>query len=179
MFDNKKYNDKKSLTFKIFLLYWRIIWPLITMMPPGLVFFSFKRKLINLHGAQIKSGVKIYPGVKIYNPRNLRINTSVTIGRTVNLYSVGKIEIGSGTVISQDCVILTATHDYRSADFDLLIKNVNIGENVWLAKSVTVLPGVDICSDTVIGVNGLVGRSITASDVYVAPLVKRLQNISG
>jgi putative colanic acid biosynthesis acetyltransferase WcaF len=171
---NSSYVDKRSLNQKIYLFYWRVLWSFLNNAFPLAPGFILRRVLLRIHGAKIGKGTRIYGGVKIYNPSNLVIGRSVTVGRGVNLYSVSSIVIGDGSVLSQKCELLTASHDFRSQDFRLVTKPVSIGKNVWLSQDVVVGPGVDITENTVVGIRGLVVKSIEVSGIYVAPKVTKL-----
>ena len=63
-------------------------------------------------------------------------------------------------------MILTGTHDV--ADYSTVIaKPVVIGDNTWVTSNVTILPGVTIGSNTIIGAGSVVSRDIP-SEVFAA-----------
>ncbi|MDC1333164.1 hypothetical protein N8220_00420 [Schleiferiaceae bacterium] len=169
-----RYIDDRSLPQKLFLIYWRILWILLKRVLPLRVGFLWRICLVKVHGGVIGWNSRIYGSVKIYDPRNLSIGDFVTVGPHVNLYSVQKIVIGNGTVVSQKSELLTASHDFKSDSFDLVKKSITIGDDVWLSQGVWVGPGVKIANKTTVGARGLVVKSILVSGVYVAPTVDRL-----
>lgn len=168
------YIDDRSLLQKIFLIYWRILWLLANRVFPLKAGFLWRIFLIRIHGGVVGWDSRVYGSVKIYDPRNLKIGNFVTVGPYVNLYSVDKIVIGNGTVISQKSELLTASHDFKNDSFDLVKKSITIGDNVWLSQGVWVGPGVEIVDKTVVGARGLVVKSILKVGIYVAPTVNIL-----
>ncbi len=73
------------------------------------------------------------------------------IGDRVVLYSLGKIEIGSNVVVSQNSYLCAGTHDYTVPSFDISGPKVKIEDEVWLASDVFVGPGVTIGRGAVVG----------------------------
>jgi galactoside O-acetyltransferase len=77
----------------------------------------------------------------------------------------GEIEIGDHTEFGPNVVIVTVGHPLDPANRPLMYaEKVTIGKNVWIGASVTILPGVRIGDNTVIGAGSLVTKDIP-SDV--------------
>lgn len=96
---------------------------------------------------------------------NIEVGEHTGLG---NLYirAVGKVNIGHNCSFSYNNMILTGTHDYE--DFSTVIaKPVTIGDYVWVTSNVTILPGVTIGSNTVIGAGSVVTKDIP-SGVFAA-----------
>lgn len=92
------------------------------------------------------------------------IHPSVILERNLNLDRVDPkgITIRSGCLIASGTSILCHEHVYRDPnDFDLpLLKPVEIGERTFVGVGVTILPGVTIGSDCIIGAGSLVSKDI-------------------
>ena len=109
----------------------------------------------------------------------------VSFGKDVSLNSksyingCGGVSIGDSTRIGTQSIIIASNHKF--GDPDLLIKDaitkigVSLGENIWLGARVTVLDGVDICSDTVIGACSVVSKKIDQKGIYVGIPAKRIK----
>ena len=86
----------------------------------------------------------------------------------LTLVDDGEVHIGEHTMIGPNCTIITTGHPIRP---DLREKvtqyslPVTIGRNVWLGANVTVLPGVTIGDNSVIGACSLVAKDIPANVV--------------
>ena len=78
------------------------------------------------------------------------------------------IWVGDGTKFGPNVTLVTATHptdpEERSGGMQYN-KPVRIGKNCWLGAGVTVLPGVTIGDDTVIGAGSLVTKDIPSGVV--------------
>ena len=98
--------------------------------------------VLKIFGAKIGRAAAVYPSVQIWAPWNLELADNVTIGPFADLYNVAAIKIGSGSIISQKAVICTASHDYNSPAFELLLGAVAIENNCWIAAEAFVCPGI-------------------------------------
>ena len=111
------------------------------------------------------------------------------------------IEIGEGTFINFDCIILdackvkigshvligprtciySATHPIyapvRIEGYDIS-KPVTIGDNVWLGGNVVINPGVTIGENTIIGAGSVVTKSIPANVIAAGNPCKIIREIN-
>jgi acetyltransferase-like isoleucine patch superfamily enzyme len=116
----------------------------------------------------VKGRVKLGPGVGVVTGPNARLtigdNTYITASSVV--YCANEIEIGSDCAIAWNTTIIdTDFHrihypDGSENDASLPIK---IGDKVWIGCNCTILKGVTIGSNSVIGANTLVNRDIPAN----------------
>jgi putative colanic acid biosynthesis acetyltransferase WcaF len=134
---------------------WWIVQNTMTGLSPQFM-YNWRNLWYRLFGAQIGNQVLIRPSVKTTYPWKLTIGDNSWIGDEVNLYTLGEIEIGTNTVISQKCYLCTGSHDYTSPTFDIFAKKITIGNGVWLASDVFVAPGVTIGDGTVVGARSTV-----------------------
>lgn len=124
--------------------------------------YGFRSWLLRRFGAHIGKGVRIRPTVEIPYPWKLSIGDWCWIGDQVTLYTLGEIEVGANTVISQHSYICAASHDYTLPTFDIFDRPVHIGPEAWLATGVFVGPGVTIGSGAVIGAKSVVLKDVPA-----------------
>jgi putative colanic acid biosynthesis acetyltransferase WcaF len=129
--------------------------------------YRWRSALLRMFGATVGKKVLIRPTVTITYPWKLTIGDNCWIGDDVVLYTLGKLDIGSNTVISQKSYICTASHDIASEDFTIFDRKVTIGRKVWLAADVFVAPGVNIGDGCVVG-----ARSSVFSDLPPMMLCK-------
>lgn len=92
------------------------------------------------------------------------INSSAVLERNLNLDRVDPkgITIKSGCLIASGTTILCHEHVYRDPNnFDLpLLNPVEIGERTFIGVGATILPGVTIGSDCIIGAASVVTKDI-------------------
>ena len=109
----------------------------------------------------------------------------IEIGRDVSINSksfingCGGVTIGDNTRIGTQSIIIASNHKFD--DPNVLVKDaitkqgVQLGENIWLGARVTVLDGIQIANDTVIGACSLVTKPLTESGVYVGVPAKKMK----
>lgn len=124
--------------------------------------YRWRVMLLRLFGARIGSKVIIRPSVTVTYPWKLSIGDHSWIGDDVVLYTLGELQIGANTVISQKSYICTASHDTASASFAIFNDKVIIKDKVWLAADVFVAPGVCINEGCVVGARSSVFQDLPA-----------------
>ena len=112
----------------------------------------------------------------IMNP-SLIIEDNVNIGDVCHISCASKIVISSGTLIGQFVTINDNSHGDNNFDMLNEIKPINrsifskggilIEENVWIGDKVTILGGVRIGKNSVIGANTIVINDVPEFSIYV------------
>ncbi|WP_299127948.1 putative colanic acid biosynthesis acetyltransferase [uncultured Winogradskyella sp.] len=138
--------------------------------------YSWRRFLLRMFGAKIGKKVIIRPSVEITYPWKVSIGDYSWVGDDVVLYSLGEIEIGSNTVVSQKSYICTGSHHYNSETFEIYSKKVTIGNKCWLATDVYVAPAVTIGDFTVVGARSSVFSDLPANKVCVGSPAKAIKD---
>ena len=132
--------------------------------------YGWRRWLLRLFGAQIGEKVLIRPTVRVTYPWKVRIGDYSWIGDDVVLYSLGEIDIGPHTVISQKSYICTGSHDFTKPEFPIYALPIKIGDQVWIATDVFVAPGVTIDDGVVVGARSTVLHDLPAGMIcYGSP----------
>lgn len=99
---------------------------------------------------------------------NCRIGEATFINHGAYLMDAGKITVGSHCFIGPNCGMYTAIHAMLPEERNRGIeraKPIVLGDNVWLGGDVTILPGVTIGSNTVIGAGSVVTKDIPSGVV--------------
>jgi putative colanic acid biosynthesis acetyltransferase WcaF len=116
--------------------------------------------VLRAFGADIGSGVLIRQHVRIHWPWKLRIADNVWIGVDAWLLNLEHITIGSNVCISQGAFLCTGSHDYRSPTFEFDNAPIVIEDGAWIAARATVLRGVTVGADALVGATTLLTKSI-------------------
>lgn len=133
----------------------RFVFKLATIFP-FLVIFRLFRKLIykrmpNVRGSRVLPGFSAIVGENIY-AEDVYLNDT-------KFLDYAPIKVGSGTVFSGGNILITSTHDF--SNFKIVrAKPIYIGENVWVTHGCTILGGVTIGKNSVIGAGSVVTRDI-------------------
>ena len=83
------------------------------------------------------------------------------------------ITIGANACISQGATMLTGSHNYKKATFDLITAPVTLEDGVWIGAGAIVNQGITIASHTVLTSGSVATKSLDAYSVYQGnPAVK-------
>lgn len=141
----------------------RAIWSavrLVLFRPSPRPFFGWRRFLLRLFGASVGRGAKIYPGAIIWAPWNLTAGDGSVIADGVDCYSVDRIVLGQGAIVSQRAYLCAAGHDFNDPLFPLVTAPIRIEAKAWVAAEAFVGPGVTIGEGAVVGARAVVRRNI-------------------
>ncbi|UQS82531.1 sugar O-acetyltransferase [Bombilactobacillus folatiphilus] len=137
---------------------------------------ELERQLFNQAGENIYLNPPLY----VDYGRHISIGENFYANQNCTLLDVNTITIGDDVLIGPNTSLYTAGHPLEPTvrreglEFGLPIV---IEDNVWLGGSVTVLPGVTIGQNTVIGAGSVVTHDIEANVLAVgnpARVIKRL-----
>lgn len=129
-------------------------------------FSAPKRSLLRLFGAKIGSGVIIKPSVHIKYPWFLAIGDYTWIGERVWIDNLVKVSIGKSVCISQQAMLLTGNHDYKSPVFKLIVSGINLEDGVWIGARATVSPGITARTHAVLTVGSVAVRDMEPYGIY-------------
>lgn len=170
------YKIQRGISRLIFImkfLYWKILYR------KGIFFPLYYISCID-SGAIIKNinGKLIFKG-KFVSRRNLSINVNngtliigkdVFFNQGVSINCQGRISIGDYTILGEDVKMYDHNHrfalDSLTKDLDFKIKDIRIGNNVWLGSNVVVLSGVTIGDNSVVSAGSVVRENIPSNMIF-------------
>ncbi|HVS70573.1 MAG TPA: WcaF family extracellular polysaccharide biosynthesis acetyltransferase [Phycisphaerae bacterium] len=118
--------------------------------------------LLRLFGARVGKRCIIRRTVRTYYPWNVTIGDMCIVGDRAEIYSLGKITIGKGAMISQEAYLCAGTHDYAEVSLPLLTPPIEIGAEAWICARAFVGPGVKIGEGAVVAACGVVVKDVEA-----------------
>lgn len=138
----------------------------------------------SLESTSIELGplVRIRPYVNIYAyGGTISLGRRVTIGEGSVICGHGGLTIGENTMISWLCSIVPANHVFDRADVPLRLQGeerlgIKIGSNVWIGSCVTILDGVNIGDNAVVGAGAVVTRDIEEWGVAMGMPARVIRN---
>jgi maltose O-acetyltransferase len=86
----------------------------------------------------------------------------------------GGLSIGAGVNISSYSLLVTGTHDPYARDFGGRLAPIAIGDYVWLATRVTVLPGCSVGTGAVVAAGAVVTGDVAPYTIVGGIPAKRL-----
>ena len=125
--------------------------------------------MLRAFGATVGNGVLIRHRVRIHWPWKLSIGDNTWVGEEAWLLNLEPIMIGSDACISQGVLLCTGSHDRHSPTFEFDNAPITVGDRVWIGARTTVLRGVSIGSDALIGACALVVKDVAEGSTVLAP----------
>ena len=109
--------------------------------------------------------------VLLFSKGKLNIGTQFGINSYSRIVAHEEISIGDNVTIGQFVSILDHDHKYDFAGENLHLDGyttapISIGNNVWIADKCTILKGVTIGNNVVIGANTLVNKDVPDNVVF-------------
>jgi acetyltransferase-like isoleucine patch superfamily enzyme len=128
----------------------------------------------------VKGRVKLGPGVGVVTGpgAKLSIGDDTYITASSIIYCANEIEIGSGCAIAWNTTIIdTDFHHiyYPDGTQNELTAPIRIGNKVWIGCNTTILKGVTIGDNAVIGANTLVNRDVPPNCLAVGNPMRIIQ----
>lgn len=96
------------------------------------------------------------------------IGNNSSIMSHCTIFAGAGVEIGDNVQISANCVISGATHPLDSKKRKIQIdKKVYIRNNVWIGMSVSILPGITIGENSIIGAGSVVTKNVPDNEIWI------------
>jgi putative colanic acid biosynthesis acetyltransferase WcaF len=158
--DLSKYEHTFSLKNKIGRVIWNICYWLL-FRPSGMGPFRLWRiMLLKIFGAEISWKANVYGSAKIWAPWNLKLAEYATLGRQVDCYNQGRIEIGANTTISQKAYLCASSHNINDPKNSLILMPITIEDQVWIAADAFIGPNVKVGQGAVVGARSAVFKYV-------------------
>jgi putative colanic acid biosynthesis acetyltransferase WcaF len=163
-------------------LLWNIVW-LLLFRPSPRPLHAWRAMLLRLFGAKLGPDCHFYPAAKVWAPWNLVCADHVAAGDGVEIYNPAPIQIDSHVILSQDCYLCGATHDYNDPEFPLLAYTMRVERYAWICARASVTPGVRVGEGAVLGLGAVATHDLKPWTVYsgnpAAALRERTRVIPG
>jgi acetyltransferase-like isoleucine patch superfamily enzyme len=154
-------------------------------------YYHFKKwnivigKNLNVYGQifhiEIGKGVHFYDNVIIeFSPEAIfKIGCNSLLSYGVLVCCRHKIIIGNDVQIGEYTSIRDSTHDYKDYGLPIkyntdIVKDIIIGNNVWIGRGCIVLPGTIIEDGVVVGANSVIKGHLFKNTIYAGAPLKKL-----
>jgi acetyltransferase-like isoleucine patch superfamily enzyme len=143
---------------------WQWVRGFVTYVPGEIGVFS-RRWFYNFYLKRGSDDLYILPGAIIENPGSVALGDHVTLARDAWLNGACDIQVGNYAGIGPGVIIHTANHNYTNPEIPFkeqghTFKPVLVGEDVWLAARVVVLPGTVIGRGAIIAAGAVISGNI-------------------
>lgn len=119
-------------------------------------------------GRPLPARVTVYPPFYTDHGLNLNLAENVFINQGCTFLDYAGVRLGERVMIGPKVTFITSGHPVDPAERKLYLTGgpIDVAENVWIGAGATILPGVSIGRDAVVGAGAVV-----ADDVPAATLV--------
>lgn len=136
-----------------------------------------------LTGQQVDESFTLIPPFYTSGGREIRVGRKVFINQCCTIYDMGGVEIGDLVMIGPKVNIITAGHPLAPAERRAYIeaKPIVIERNVWIATAATLLGGVTVGENSVVGAGAVVTKDVPANSFVAgvpAKVIRSLRNKS-
>jgi putative colanic acid biosynthesis acetyltransferase WcaF len=136
---------------------------------------AWRTFLLRRFGASVGPNCHIYPGAEIWAPWNLICEDCVAIADGAVVYNTSPIRLGSHAVLSQQCYLCGASHDYDDPTFPQISAPISVGRYAWVCSRASVLPGVTVGDGAVLGLGAIATRNLEGGWVYAGQPARKIR----
>jgi putative colanic acid biosynthesis acetyltransferase WcaF len=130
---------------------------------------GLRTAILQAFGATLGTGVLIRHDVRIHWPWKLAVGDHSWIGEGTWILNLEPVTIGAQVCISQEVLLCTGSHDRTSPSFEFDNAPIRVEDGAWVAARATVLRGVTVGADAVVGATALVTRDVPPGGTVLAP----------
>ncbi len=109
---------------------------------------------------------------------NIHIGNKVSINPYFKCMSAGNVFIEDNVQIAMNVSLITNNHDFYERSI-LTVKDIHIKKNAWIGAGATILPGVTIGENAVVGAGSVVTHDVPSNTVVAgnpARIIKTLDS---
>ncbi|TDQ09996.1 LbetaH domain-containing protein [Pedobacter metabolipauper] len=150
---------------KIKRLIWQITWLVLCRYTPAPLYF-WRNFILRLFGARLGKKNHIYPSCKIWAPWLLETDDHAAIGPGAEVYNPGGVYLGKHAILSQDSYLCGATHDYDSANFTYIKREIRVEAYAWICAKAIVLPGIHCKTGSVLAAGAVLSKNMEEWTIY-------------
>jgi len=121
---------------------------------------SVRNLIWQLAGVKMGSHSTLHTGVRVFDPRGIKIGDGSIIGYATFIDGRDKVVIGDNTDIASEVMIYSQEHDLSAEDFAARSGQVTIGNYVFIGPRAIILPGVTIGDGAVVAAGAVVTKDV-------------------
>ena len=128
-----------------------------------------------LTGRPVDEGFRLIPPFYTAGGRRIRVGRRVFINQCCTIYDMGGVDIGDLAMIGPNVSLITDGHAMLPSQRRAWIeaRPIVIGANVWIAAGATIVGGVTVGENSVVGAGAVVTRDVPPNS-FVAGVPARV-----
>lgn len=122
-----------------------------------------KEKVIRELFGKVGKNPNVLPGFHCDNGKNIEVGDEFLANYGVTILDIAKVRMGNNVWIGPNTLIATINHSMNPAGRRKhlgIAKPITMGNDVWIGGNVTILPGVNIGNNVVVGAGAVVFEDV-------------------
>lgn len=137
-----------------------------------------KKLIAEILGKELDESSAVLPPFYADYGKNITIGKNVWIQQGCTFFDRGGIEIGDDTFIAPKVNLITLNHVVNPYGRSTTIaKPIKIGKRVWIGIAATILPGVTIGDNSIVGAGAVVTKDVPANVIVAGNPAKIIKHI--
>lgn len=160
----------------IFRALFTVVWTALARWTPAPL-HRWRRFVLVAFGASIHPTARVYPHVRIFDPRGLKMGAHSVVGRGTYLFNVGAdIVLEPYADVAWGATLVTASHDLDSAEFTTFGSKITVCSHAWVAAGACVGPGVTIGEGAVLAAWSVAFRKLAPWTIHYGNPAQKVRN---
>ena len=125
----------------------------------------------------IGEGSRVMPGINVVRGNRVKIGKGVVIMYNCLMMAAGTITIEDDVQVAANVQLISNNHDFHDRQM-LICKPVVLKKNCWIGAGSSILPGVTIGENAIVGAGSIVTKDVEPNTVVAgnpAKIIKRLE----
>ncbi len=124
----------------------------------------------------IGEGSRVMPGITVVRGNSVRIGKRVTVMNNCLMMAAGHITIDDDALVAANVQLISNNHDPYERRV-LLCKPVHLKRNCWIGAGSTILPGVTVGENAIVGAASVVTKDVPDNAVAVGNPARVIKTI--
>lgn len=137
---------------------------------------AIQRKEKELLDGRLEEGTYLTPPLQIDCGNRVFLGKNVFANHNLTIMSLGTVTIEDGVMLGPEVGIFTVNHEPKNIR-TVMTKEIHIKKNAWIGAGASILPGVTIGENAIVGTGSVVTKDVPDNAVVVgvpAKVVKML-----
>ena len=137
---------------------------------------EIRRKEMELLDGRLEEGTYLTPPLQIDCGCRVFLGKNVFANHNLTVMSLGTVTIEDGAMLGPEVGLFTVNHEPKHIR-TVMPREIHIKKNAWIGARVSILPGVTIGENAIVGTGSVVTKDVPDNAVAVgvpARIVKRL-----
>lgn len=124
----------------------------------------------------IGEGSRVMPGIKVVRGNSVKIGKNVGIMYNCLMMAAGTITIEDDAQVAANVQLISNNHDIHDRKI-LVCKPVVLKKNCWIGAGASILPGVTVGENAIVGAGSVVTKDVEANTIVAGNPAKVIKHI--